>query len=482
LELNARNSNVTLQGNYYGYNYNNSGSAVYNTYETNEKTNIGGKYTASAGTSAAAHTTSSAIIVNGNNSTLDLTGLNTLMVAGVAYVDIKDSSKSYAELSAGSAQEYRTGESIALRYNQFMYLAPDEILDGVSNPQLNGTTDASAVCPSNGNEKLSKWFGSSYLDTAADSPVIPVVYIDNGQSYTYYYLRLKEGQEENYVKSFMEVTDAGEEGNLFDKQKWELKQAMLKRAESSSIASHITVQTDGTAGNTNIYTAGLLTDTKESSRTIQDNSITLSDMAVRSTNLQKHYLQMYVNLEPNSVQEIEPAKLSDAGYPLKNFLKLDNFNGVVNVNIADRAVENVKDASVWIMKASSADVNLSGNKKRGIILCDGDLTISGNGGSFEGLIIATGKITVTGNVTIKANSGVVQAVLEAEQRSVTQIAKSEADSVKLNEYASYYFINTVLADLISLDEGSLIDMDNRVTGTDYTDYIYYKNWQKGETG
>jgi cytoskeletal protein CcmA (bactofilin family) len=151
------------------------------------------------------------------------------------------------------------------------------------------------------------------------------------------------------------------------------------------------------------------------------------------------------------------------------------------VNIADRAVENVKDASVWIMKGSSS-VNLSGNKKRGIILCDGDLTISGNGGSFEGLIIATGKITVTGNVTIKANSGVVQAVLEAEQRSVTQIAKSEADSVKLNEYASYYFINTVLADLISLDEGSLIDMDNRVTGTDYTDYIYYKNWQKGETG
>ena len=85
-------------------------------------------------------------------------------------------------------------------------------------------------------------------------------------------------------------------------------------------------------------------------------------------------------------------------------------------------------------------------------------------------------------MTIRANRGVVQSVLEAEQRSVLELSEKEAESVKLTEYASYYFLDTVLTDLTNLEDNldNLIDTDKRVTSTEYTDYIYYKNWQKGE--
>ena len=475
LELNARNSSVSMVGNYYGYNYNNSGSAMYTTFENS---NIKDKYTL-GDKMQAAHTTSSSIVINAPYSTLDLSKLNTLMVAGVAYVDIKDGEKAYSALSAGEAQEMRTGESVAMRYNQFMYLAPTEILTGVSNPQLNGSTNVAEVCPSSDNLKLDGWFGRTYLD--AEKPVIPVVYQDGGKSYTYYYLNIIEGQEIQYVKDIMEATDPGEEGTAADKQKWALKKEITTRADNSGISSHITIGS-GSESSVKIYTTGLLTDTGEADKTLQKNGISLENMAARSTSLQKYYAQLYVNLEPNRAVDVEQSKKLSKEYPLTNFLDLSQLgSGKLPNLMSGREVPGVKDAKVWIVDEGIAPtLELSANALKGIVLCDGDLTITGNGGSFEGLIIATGKITIKGNVTIKADRGIVQAVLESEQRSVMETEKDELDEVKLNQYASHYFLNTVLVGLVNLEEDDLIDMDKRVTGTEYTDYIYYDNWRRGE--
>ncbi len=484
LELNARNSNVTLNGSYYGYNYNNSGSGSTAVYDTWEKGYLQDKYQAQSGKTAAAHTTSSSIVVNANNSVLDLSGLNTLMVAGVAYVDIKTPNKAYGSLNAGEAQEYRTGESVAMRYNQFLYLAPSEILDGVSNPQKNGTTDVKTVCPSANNLKLQDWFGSQYLDTSTESPVTAVIYSDNGVNYTYYFLNITEGKEKEYIQSFMSMTaDPGEQGSELDKQKWKLKQMVEKKSSAANIASHITLRADGSEGSAKIYTTGLLTDSGEAESILQKNSISLDDMAGRSNSMQKHYAQLYVNLEPNKTETVEESKKAGTEYPLKNFLDVSKFPG--SLHIDSKAVKGVNGANVWILEEVGGVkpvLDIGADTKKGIVLCNGDLTITGNGGTFEGLVIATGKITIGGRVTIRANRGVVQSVLESEQRSVIELSKEDAESVKLTEYASYYFLNTVLADLTDSDlENKLIDTEKRVTSTEYTDYIYYKNWQKGET-
>lgn len=478
LELNAGNSSVKLGGNYYGYNYNNSESVMHTAYTTFENRNVKEKY-ALGDKMQAANTISSAIIVNASYSTLDLSNLNTLVVAGVAYVDIKDGEKSYSSMATGEAQEFRTGESIAMRYNQFMYLAPTEILTGVSNPQLNGSVDVQEVCPAIDNLKLESWFGRKYLDD--DKPILPVVYQDNGKSYTYYYLNFKEGQVVLYVKDIMEATDPGEEGSAADKQKWALKQEIEVRAANSDISSHITIGS-GSESSVKIYTQGLLTDTEEEEKTLLKSTIDTFDMASRSDYLQKHYAQLYVNLEPNLVTDVEEANRISKEYPLKNFLDLAELqSGKLPNNMAGKEVDGVKDAKVWIISEGISPVlDLSGNALKGIVLCDGDLTVTGNGGSFEGLIIATGKITVKGNVTVKADRGIVQSVLEAEQRSVLEVKKDKLDEIKLNQYASHYFLNTVLVGLVNLEEDDVIDLDKRVTGTEYTDYIYYNNWHRGE--
>ena len=130
LELNARGSSASLRGNYYGYNNNKIVSGMNSAYETTGKNETRNQYKGEAEGNGAAHASSSSIILNANDTTLDLTGLDSLIVTGLAYVDIKNPEASYADTeSAGDKlDEYQTGESLALRYNQLLYLAPQEIL------------------------------------------------------------------------------------------------------------------------------------------------------------------------------------------------------------------------------------------------------------------------------------------------------------------------------------------------------------------
>ncbi|MEI3212334.1 MAG: hypothetical protein V8S42_08505 [Lachnospiraceae bacterium] len=68
---------MTLKGTYYGYNngvFSNQESK--NLLKRNENNPV-------------EHTQSSAFIINGNGSTLDLGGLDTLVVSGVAYIDLQ---------------------------------------------------------------------------------------------------------------------------------------------------------------------------------------------------------------------------------------------------------------------------------------------------------------------------------------------------------------------------------------------------------
>lgn len=76
---------------------------------------------------------SSAILINGTNSTLDLSGLEKLTLAGHAYVGTKKDVAPENETTQGkSSNDVFTGESIAVKSNQLMYLIPPECI-GVDN-------------------------------------------------------------------------------------------------------------------------------------------------------------------------------------------------------------------------------------------------------------------------------------------------------------------------------------------------------------
>ena len=112
LEVNASKSKVTLAGDYYGYNYaaeeefNASSTAYQITTTNNDKS----------------HKNSSAIIVNGAKSSLDLSAISTMLVNGRAYIDIS-SQKSHQTDTI--TNDVKTAESVAAKGTQLVYRVID---------------------------------------------------------------------------------------------------------------------------------------------------------------------------------------------------------------------------------------------------------------------------------------------------------------------------------------------------------------------
>ena len=121
LILSGRNSNVSLSGQYFGY-----GDVKDATHSEEVATEGGG--TKDVNLNPAAY--SSAIVINGKNSTVDLTGLNTLQLAGRAYVSLTQNEEE------NGLPHVMMGESISVKSNQIAYLVPAECIGTLSN----GTT------------------------------------------------------------------------------------------------------------------------------------------------------------------------------------------------------------------------------------------------------------------------------------------------------------------------------------------------------
>jgi len=138
IQVDGGKSNVSVSGDYYGYSY--------------------------AGNSAPGTTgdaDSSAIIVNGIGSAVDLRGIKTLVLGGRAYITFES-----AGVLAGT---YMTGESLSLKGNQEVYLVPTSLITDnstgkyMSNP-MSDVKFKSATTNININE--TNFFGYSYLNKA----------------------------------------------------------------------------------------------------------------------------------------------------------------------------------------------------------------------------------------------------------------------------------------------------------------------------
>ena len=104
---------------------------------------------------------SSAIVINGKDSTVDLTGLNTLQLAGRAYVSLDD------DLPTSNRPHILMGESISVKSNQIAYLVP---------PECVGTLDGKTVIGQNP-VSFTTWSEmiSSLPDYAADGKEFKIV-------------------------------------------------------------------------------------------------------------------------------------------------------------------------------------------------------------------------------------------------------------------------------------------------------------------
>lgn len=467
LELNARESEAVLNGTYYGYNN--------GTYATQEKTKLANSYV--DGTDGnAEHTTSSAMIINGNKAVLDLSGLSSMIVSGVAYVDLR--SDTYKNGKSGKIEEYATAESLALKSNQFLYLAPADCLK-VTNPAT--ITD---VYPDDGVWSATEnWFGitGGFVDT--DNPITVKYFSSDSKAYRYFYLNFVSTDKKiEYANLILNMVDpeniSSMPSDIYEKYHyasysdtqlldiWETKQSIEAMAVAADSAPTITMADDTTAS---IYTAGTVAcvaDGKENTSLVsEDSAISIEYIQKVQNNIQKHYKYLFSELDPMETFSLTSDTLSDYD-DLSDEKPVSKF--VTDASMLPNGGTNgYKCNSGYTTKLLNGDATIT-SPITGIIICDGDLTIQSV--NITGLVIATGKITIEGNATITADQGVVQAIISEEQR---EEAKKKSTDARNANYASTYLTGL---------QGDLSEQNNsdKVTGTDYTDYINYENWRKGE--
>ena len=153
LILTGNGSRATLTKEYYGY-----GSSV----ETG------------MGDGAVTPSLSSAILINGRNAAVDMSGVNKLLLAGRAYIGQSLSTGPAASGTpggpAGASKSVLMGESIAVKGNQIAYLVPAECigtLDGktlVGQNPLNGAMAATV-------EDYKNLYGAAFKEVDFDKPV-----------------------------------------------------------------------------------------------------------------------------------------------------------------------------------------------------------------------------------------------------------------------------------------------------------------------
>ncbi len=156
LELNADKSDVEIAGMYYGYNY--ASEEEYQLGITNDDTLSNGKtvdrtyhqygdqVSASTGKT---HTNSSAIIVNGEKSKLNLSKLSEMVINGRSYIDLVSENKDVTDKDGLTDYDIKTAESISAKGLQLVYrvLEPRSINNKITTLDTIGTDVV-------GNEKI----------------------------------------------------------------------------------------------------------------------------------------------------------------------------------------------------------------------------------------------------------------------------------------------------------------------------------------
>ena len=141
LILSGKGSNVSLTGQYYGY-----GNTNESTHEENMPKIDGDGNPVVDGSGNVVKELqkvnpanwSSAIVINGKNSSVDLTGLTTLQLAGRAYVSLSKNDE-----NGGGMPHVLMGESISVKSNQIAYLVPAECVGTLNGEPVIGQNPVS---------------------------------------------------------------------------------------------------------------------------------------------------------------------------------------------------------------------------------------------------------------------------------------------------------------------------------------------------
>lgn len=474
LTIAGKNNNVKISGNYYGY----------GSYEsaTSDDCVAKDQYIQSGLSGAAL---SSAIVVNGKNTTLDFSDTQKLMIAGRNYIA---SSKVKAN-GRTNTNDVVTGESLTVKGTQLAYLAPAEILGASGNPMtyddylthLNGADEISV----NWDTAVEAWGGRALREIGVDStePVQAVFYNDNSATgYVYFYLNFTDAQKsadfmqmyyqnnptiktnmDKYLSFYFGGEDSGitvkdadsylryiTNGNVLSYSgadaQGSLEEATGVNPGEKILQEEVGYQNSWYALNRKMITSYdlLNKEVKEDSGTMHDE--TDSDRSVYDNLVNEKKMVSYIKdtVKDGTGKYVFTASDEDGGLQA---IMYDN--GETGVNQTLKISENDAD-------------------KLRLVVCTGDVEIEA-GVKFQGIIMAKGTIT------LKSGAQLESAPLEAARVFQAQMSSyGDKDSIKPQDFFWE-------GDKYVLGNSASSGKKDTLNGSDtysIADCVSYENWKK----
>lgn len=479
----SRNSNITIAGNYYGYGSAESARQSYYAPDYKDKKDAD---------------LSSAIIINGKTTKINLSGVQKLMLAGKNY--ISTSTEKSVE-GRSNTSDIMTGESITVKGSQLAYLAPVEILgtdsdksENMHNPMtyeeyLNSDLVQDTV-PVKWNTAVEGWNGKTLSDIGVNEsrPVQEVFYADNAESsggFVYFYLNFTdESKAAKFMQDYyQENPDIKEQMDKYLSFYFQKNSTGIYVKDSESYLLYITngniLSYDGTEEQGKIYNA---THPKFTRRLIQD---------------QVSYQNMWCALNRKMITDYEKLNTEvsdpdDSTVAPHNEQDLDRtvFDNLVNERKLKDFVKNMPDkkyqypqneAARFIMcnNGTKTDNGEAGTGKTLVItdedaaslrlvVCTGDVEIEKNV-NFRGIIMAKGKITL--NLGAKLEAAPVDAAKVFQEQLEDE--SFQGQGLKAQDFFwegdQYVLGNTT-------DNSQ--NTDTELSTYNLADCVTYRNWKK----
>lgn len=487
-------SKVTVSGEYYGY-----GSPESARAENSRNWNNGeGLYKDWADSAL-----SSAIVINGKNTTMDLSGIRKMMVAGKNYI----SGTGVKSMIQNNASDIMTGESLTVKGTQLAYLLPAELLNlqnstvAASNPMsytdyLNSNLgEGSAMV--NMDTPVELWGGNSLSQIGVDpeNPVQKVFYNDNSSAdggYVYFYLNFTDDskaaafmnqyyfsndtvrQNMNKYLSFYFGPDAGitvndsqnylryvTGGNVlsYDGEKAEgsLENATDADADQKFLQEQTNYQNSWYALNRKMITSVDLLKTEVKDEDGQAHDETDSSRGV---------FDNLVN-EKGMVQYLQQNAAGDLKYQFTSSTEDGGLTAIMYHNGSSSTYTDKTGRTVTVNGKNSKlviDRDLAARLR--LVICTGDVEIERDV-EFRGIIMAKGTITLKPGATLESSP------LEAAK--VFQSAVGNGQDISPKQFfweGDKYVLGNTSSTEEDKDSGLISDSYN------LADYVSYENWRK----
>ncbi|MCD7708713.1 MAG: hypothetical protein LUI02_02435 [Clostridiales bacterium] len=445
LEVNGADSSIELNGSYYGYNFQEN-------------------YGSLSQTSDAAY--SSAIIINNLNSSVDLTGLNYLMLAGRTFISrniaqtSNDEDVTYGNIEGedtGAADVFM-GESLSVQSNQLAYY--------VSNKYLELDDDGDPVKDENGNYifNFSEDGLAAYESATGVSDLMD--YLNTSQPLVPYYYTVQsatDGTSEPAVNCYLNFASEDSANKFFTAYMAGSKSSSITNKAEDYLANDAIIINDSLAyalrGDLMFRTEAMAEGATDSNLSVRIGDAWGKGSALwdTSVSLARQYKALELTLSNTSSEATadnvrignnkEDESLFD--YIVYTDTLKNNVGG--GINVSPKSYDDLDAKAVVVNNEGKGTYSVPSNFDKGLVLASGDVYIDHN---FEGLIICGGEITFGSNATISSDADLIMDLFDA-------------DMAGDNYFAIYFRAFNV----------------GTTTGTasaniDISEYLGYANWTK----